>query len=129
MTKQEFTQRVQVEVSDIEYNAIEMVYMHSDVDKDEFCRIWCKMNANRVRNAKVERRQKAKDEAYRDILHKFYYKNYDANALLAPICYTKMSTYEIQAMSYAGINVSHEDGHAKYLIDIRYEVGKFLEMF
>lgn len=53
MTKQEFTQRVKVEVSDIEYNAIEMVYMHSDVDKDEFCKMWCKMNANRVKNAKA----------------------------------------------------------------------------
>ena len=129
MTQQEFTQRVKVEVSDIEYNAIEMVYMHSDVDKDEFCKMWCKMNANRVKNAKVERMLKAKDEAYRDALHKFYTKNDDVNEFMTPICYVKISTYEVQAMSYAGIKVANEDGRAKYLSDIRYEIGKFLRMF
>ena len=129
MTKQEFTQRVKVEVSDIEYNAIEMVYMHSDVDKDEFCKMWCKMNANRVKNAKVERMLKAKDEAYRDALHKFYTKNDDVNEFMTPICYVKISTYEVQAMSYAGIKVANEDGRAKYLSDIRYEIGKFLRMY
>jgi hypothetical protein len=41
----------------------------------------------------------------------------------------KISTYEVQAMSYAGIKVANEDGHAKYLSDIRYEICKFLRMF
>ena len=128
MTKQEFTERVKVEVSDIEYNAIEMVYMHSDVDKDEFCKMWVKMNKTRVEKAKVEHMMKEKDEAYRDALHKFYAKNNDVNEFMTPICYVKISTYEVQAMSYAGIKVANEDGHAKYLSDIRYEIGKFLGM-
>ena len=128
MTKQEFTERVKVEVSDIEYNAIEMVYMHSDVDKDEFCKMWVKMNKTRVEKAKVEHMMKEKDEAYRDALHKFYTKNNDVNEFMTPICYVKISTYEVQAMSYAGIKVVNEDGHAKYLSDIRYEIGKFLGM-
>ena len=129
MTKQEFTQRVKVEVSDIEYNAIEMVYMHSDVDKDEFCKMWCKMNANRVKNAKVERMLKAKDEANRDALHKFYTKTNDSNEFNTPISYVKISTYEVQALSHAGIKVENENGRIKYLSDIRYEIGKFLRMF
>ena len=129
MTKQEFTNRTQVEVSNEEFEAINEVYMNSDLDKDEFCKMWVKMNKTRVQNAKVERMIKAKDEAYRDALHKFYTKNDDVNEFMTPICYVKISTYEVQAMSYAGIKVANEDGRAKYLSDIRYEIGKFLRMY
>ena len=129
MTQQEFTQRVNVEVSNKEFEAINDVYMNSDLDKDEFCKMWVKMNKTRVQNAKVERMIKAKDEAYRDALHKFYTKNDDVNEFMTPICYVKISTYEVQAMSYAGIKVANEDGRAKYLSDIRYEIGKFLRMY
>ena len=129
MTQQEFTQRVNVEVSNKEFEAINEVYMNSDLDKDEFCKMWVKMNKTRVQNAKVELMIKAKDEAYRDALHKFYTKNDDVNEFMTPICYVKISTYEVQAMSYAGIKVANEDGRAKYLSDIRYEIGKFLRMF
>ena len=129
MTQQEFTQRVNVEVSKKEFEAINEVYMNSDLDKDEFCKMWVKMNKTRVQNAKVERMIKAKDEAYRDALHKFYTKNDDVNEFMTPICYVKISTYEVQAMSYAGIKVANEDGRAKYLSDIRYEIGKFLRMY
>ena len=129
MTQQEFTQRVNVEVSNKEFEAINEVYMNSDLDKDEFCKMWVKMNKTRVQNAKVERMIKAKDEAYRDDLHKFYTKNDDVNEFMTPICYVKISTYEVQAMSYAGIKVANEDGRAKYLSDIRYEIGKFLRMY
>jgi len=129
MTQQEFTQRVNVEVSNSEFEAINEVYMNSDLDKDEFCKMWVKMNKTRVQNAKVERMIKAKDEAYRDALHKFYTKNNDVNEFMTPICYVKISTYEVQAMSYAGIKVANENGRAKYLSDIRYEIGKFLRMY
>ena len=129
MTQQEFTQRVNVEVSNKEFEAINEVYMNSDLDKDEFCKMWVKMNKTRVQNAKVERMIKAKDEAYRDALHKFYTKNDDVNEFMTPICYVRISTYEVQAMSYAGIKVANEDGRAKYLSDIRYEIGKYLRMY
>ena len=129
MTQQEFTQRTNVQVSNTEFDAIHEVYMNSDLDKDEFCKMWVKMNKTRVENAKVERMIKQKDEAYRDALHKFYTKNNDVNEFMTPICYVKISTYEVQAMSYAGIKVANEDGRAKYLSDIRYEIGKFLRMY
>ena len=129
MTKQEFTQRTKVEVSNNEFEMINEFYMNCECDKDEFCKMWCKMNPNRVKEAKVERMMKAKDEAYRDALHKFYTKNNDVNEFMTPICYVKISTYEVQAMSYAGIKVANEDGHAKYLSNIRYEIGKYLGMF
>ena len=129
MTQQEFTNRTNVEVSYNEFNAIHEVYMSSDLDKDEFCKMWCKMNANRVKNAKVERMLKAKDEAYRDALHKFYTKTSDSNEFNTPISYVKISVYEIQALSHAGIKVENENGRIKYLSDIRYEIGKFLRMY
>lgn len=129
MTQQEFTQRTQVEVSNKEFNAIHEVYMASDLDKDEFCKMWVKMNKTRVQNAKAERMIKAKDEAYRDALHKFYTKTKDSNEFQTPICYVKISTYEVQAMSYAGIKVANDNGRAKYLSDIRYEIGQFLRMY
>ena len=129
MTQQEFTQRVNVEVSNSEFEAINEVYMNSDLDKDEFCKMWVKMNKTRVQNAKVERMIKAKDEAYRDALHKFYTKNNDVNEFMTPICYVKISAYEVQAMSYAGIKVANDNGRAKFLSDIRYEIGKFLRMY
>ncbi len=129
MTQQEFTQRTQVEVSNKEFDAINEVYMNSDLDKDEFCKMWVKMNKTRVRAAKLNRMIEQKEEAYRDALHKFYTKTNDSNELQTPICYVKISTYEVQAMSYAGIKVANEDGRAKFLSDIRYEIGKFLRMY
>ena len=62
MTQQEFTQRVEVSVSSTEYAAIEIVYMNSDLDKDEFCKLWVKMNYKRVGKAKEERIAKEKEE-------------------------------------------------------------------
>lgn len=129
MTQREFTQRTQVEVSSKEFDAINEVYMNSDLDKDEFCKMWVKMNKTRVENAKVEHMMKQKDEAYRDALYKFYTRTNDSNEFQTPICYVKISTYEVQAMSYAGIKVTTEGGHAKFLLDIRYEIGKFLRMY
>ena len=129
MTKQEFTNRTKVEVSNNEFEMINEFYMNCECDKDEFCKMWCKMNANRVKNAKVERMLKAKDEAYRDALHKFYTKTSDSNEFNTPISYVKISVYEIQALSHAGIKVENENGRIKYLSDIRYEIGKFLRMY
>lgn len=129
MTKQEFTQRTQVEVSNHEFDAINEVYMHSELDKDEFCKVWCKMNPIRVKNAKVEKMLAAREEAYRDALHKFYTKTSDSNEFNTPISYVKISTYEVQALSHAGIKVGDENGRIKYLSDIRYEIGKFLRMY
>ena len=119
-----------VEVSDKEFDAINEVYVNSDLDKDEFCKIWMKMNKSRVQNAKVERMIKQREESYRDALHRFYHRFDDnSDAFNTPISYVKISVYEIQAMSYAGIILGNENGRVKFLSDIRYEVGQYLGMF
>ena len=129
MTHQEFFQRTGVEVSAIEYEAIESVYNFSDLDKDEFCKIWKKMNRTRVEAAKVERMKQQRDEAFRNALYKFYDKNYSKEEYNTPITYVKISAYEIQALSYAGINVKSEFGYIKSLSDIRYDVAKYLGIY
>ena len=88
MTKQEFTNRVKVEVSDKEFEVINEFYMSCECDKDEFCKMWVKMNPYRVKNAKVERMLKAKEEAYRDSLHKFYEKTKDIKDKFVPMCFS-----------------------------------------
>ena len=60
MTQQEFETRVQVKVSTQEYWHINEVYNNSDLDKDEFCKLWVKMNQGRVNKAREI--QKAIDE-------------------------------------------------------------------
>ena len=42
MTQQEFTSRTLVEVSNEEFWAINQVYNNSDLDKDEFCKMWAR---------------------------------------------------------------------------------------
>lgn len=71
MLHSEFTQRVQFEVSNEEFEAIHVVYMASDLDKDEFCAMWRKMNAKRIKAYKEE--QKAKERRFEKIsrIHAF----------------------------------------------------------
>ncbi len=58
MLQAEFKDRTGVHVSLEEYSAIEKVYMESDLDKDEFCKMWCKMNTSRIKAAKKELAEK-----------------------------------------------------------------------
>ena len=59
MTQQEFEARTTVKVNASEFEAIHSVYMASDMDKDAFCTMWCKMNASRVKAAKRAAKQQA----------------------------------------------------------------------
>lgn len=128
MTKQEFTERTKVEVNDNEFETINAFYMDCESDKDEFCKMWCKMNPNRVNRAKTEKKLKERDEAYRDALRKLYDKTNEEDSWVA-ISYVKMSVFEIQAMSYAGINLENECGSGlKTVFDIRHEIREYLGM-
>lgn len=56
MLQQEFEARVKVQVSYKEYESINEVYNNSDLDKDEFCKMWVRMNGERVNRAIAERK-------------------------------------------------------------------------
>lgn len=65
MTIQEFQLRTQVSVDVSEFESITTVYMQSDVDKDTFCKMWCKMNATRVMAAKEQaKKQQTIDKVF-----------------------------------------------------------------
>lgn len=126
MTKQEFIERTKVEVNDNEFETINAFYMDCECDKDEFCKMWCKMNPIRVSRAKAEKKLRERDEAYRDALRKFFDKTKNEDSFVA-ISYVKMSVFEIQAMSYAGISLENECGSGlKTVMDIRFEIRKYL---
>lgn len=59
MMYNEFIERVGMEVSSSEFEIINNMYMLADVDKDTFCKLWVKMNFNRVATYKAK---KAKEE-------------------------------------------------------------------
>lgn len=73
MTKQEFENRVKVQVDANEFEAINTVYMASDVDKDDFCTMWRKMNRSRVEAAKAE----SKEKAFRDEIISHFMFDYE----------------------------------------------------
>ena len=80
-------------------------------------------------NAKVERQIKQRENGYRESLSKWFTKwqnskNFNEN-WNTNIAYTKLSAYEVQAMSFAGIRFQSWST----LSDIYYEVGKFLGIF
>ena len=129
MTQQEFYQRTGVEVSNKEFLSIHEVYCYSDLDKDEFCKMWCKMNYSRVIKANKDNKEAQRKAEANDILFKWFTKwqnnkkfqeNYYIN-----IAYIKLTTKEVKAISYVGIRF----GNAENLSDLHYKVGKYLNIY
>lgn len=129
MTQQEFTKRTKVEVNTNEFEAIHVVYMASDLDKDEFCKVWCKMNKSRVEKARADRMLLARTYAYQDALYKFYVKNNTLESYTTPISYSKITEFEIRALSFAGIVVADEYGTVKFMSQVCYEIGEYLGLY
>ena len=85
MLHSEFTQRVKFEVSNEEFEAINVVYMASDLDKDEFCKMWCRMNAKRIKAYKEEQKANENKEEFLKKIYNIYYKltmDADSNLLI-----------------------------------------------
>ena len=74
MLQSEFTKRVGMEVSNAEFDAINVVYMASDLNKDEFCKAWAKMNASRIKLYKATQKIKAEKDALKERMWKFLNK-------------------------------------------------------
>ena len=124
MTKQEFTERTKVEVNDNEFETINEFYMYCECDKDEFCKMWCKMNPNRVKEEKKQLKKEKEDAANLDILYKFWEKwNGNVAHYYDLIAYTKITTKEIEAMSYFGVRY----GSAETIGDVLYKVSEVIK--
>lgn len=128
MTQFEFENLTKVEVSAGEFEAINIVYMMSDLDKEAFCKMWCKINKTRVANAKAERIARRHEEAKRDCLWAWFNKWHTSREKLianynTPIAHTKLTTAQVVAMSHAGVKCEGT------LSDVLYEVGKYLGVY
>ena len=111
MTRFEFIQRVQVEVSEKEYEAIEVVYMASDLEKDEFCQMWRTMNRSRVIAAK------------RDTMYKIMRKwnSQPAGTFLMDIQSEEFfNRYEKQQLENCGIELNER------AVDVIWKVREYL---
>ena len=65
MTQYEFESRVGISVSAQEYESIEVVYMASDLQKDDFCKLWVRRNRARIQKVKKEEEERQKQAADR----------------------------------------------------------------
>lgn len=128
MTQQEFESRVAMQVSAIEYQAIEIVYMHADVDKDEFCRLWVKMNQNRVKAAKEAAKAEAAAQQLREnlwgILNKFEGEDYMWK--VQTLVHTALSEKEEKTVQAAGIPLKHDRYFYYNMADILWAIRKYL---
>lgn len=74
MMYDEFVERTGVYVGIAEFDAIVEVYNNSDVDKDEFCKLWAKMNFARVKAEKEQKAKEAKEAKAIEYITKMYNK-------------------------------------------------------
>lgn len=138
MRQSEFETRVHMNVTAEEYSHIEEVYMNSDLDKDDFCAIWVKMNKTRVNNAKAERKaakeEQAKQEKLWNIVEKHMNDNWEKGCKMAE---DVLSSTQKKVIESAGISLYDEriDGWTGLTIKDRktvstviYEIKKYLKV-
>lgn len=77
MTQQEFQERVKMTVSAEEFESVNHVYMLSDLNKDEFCKMWVQMNKSRVQRAAKEAKAN-KEEANNKVRARRIFDKLDA---------------------------------------------------
>lgn len=127
MTKQEFENRVMMNVSNEEYVAIEIVYMNSDLEKDEFCKMWAKMNAKRIKVAKAIAMETARIQALKDNVYNMFakrrYLSFEESTKLAPESFTekeidilKQVNIKIEYLNANGIRYFESVGYIVYLM-------------
>ena len=134
MNKSEFEKRVSMSVSVEEYASIEEVYMNSDLDKDDFCKMWVKMNQSRVNKAKAAAKAQAKEDAKREALWNIINRNhYNAYNQFAEDYFSQAQQ---RRLAEVGIQMSVERvepiwGHTvrdpKLVSTVIYEIKKYLK--
>lgn len=124
MTTREFVERTQVNVSVDEFASIHDVYMHSDLDKDEFCKMWCKMNQSRVKKAIQAKKEAARfDEIKADV--------FEVYSAINGISWSDATK---KAADFLNINqqVKLEDAKIEFadklVYQVAYECAKFLNI-
>ena len=135
MTQQEFTSRTLVEVSTEEFWAINEVYNHCNLDKDEFCKLWRKMNASRVAEAKAKAKAQAEQERIFSKTHTLILKlTCNGNAYHTDWYYrtpvTKMlNASDCKFLEEQGFNYKNDEyGAIVFPYDLVYDLKKSLAL-
>lgn len=74
MLLSEFIERTGIAPEHEEWQAITTMYLLASVDKDEFCKLWCKMNAQRVKTAKEQKAKEKQEVAAIEYIERTYHK-------------------------------------------------------
>ena len=120
MTIQEFQQRTNVIVTNNEFNAINTMYMMSDLDKDAFCKMWKCTNRNFIA---TRRRQLANAQAFNALkrqLKPFYRKTITISIEKAFWYPSMLLDEELEMLQAAGINPNQT------IDQLRCAVGNFV---
>lgn len=129
MTQQEFTERVGILVDATEYAAIETVYMNSDLDKDEFCKLWIKMNKSRVNQAKKDKVEEDEKEKTRTMLFELSNMPQEKDfSLLADNYYNKKSKKVMESVGITMQDTSNRVPIFKSVSRVVYEIKQYLHI-
>lgn len=130
MTQQEFETRSTVKVSANEFEAINAVYMASDVDKDTFCSMWRVINKSRVQAAKEQAKRKAKiDKIASMVMRNIEWTDVKYYNIIAA---TMLTEKEQALLASVGIEMQSEPNdegfrHYKRFGDLRQEIHELLK--
>lgn len=119
MTNQEFYNRTGVEVGADEFWTIHEVYVNSELDKDEFCKMWCRMNARRVKRWADERKHREMLEKRLDTLYK----------ILEKLLKVTNSTYGFSQLSSFDVDDILKERDLDFLTSVGVETCKPLKYF
>lgn len=134
MTKQEFTNRTNVEVTAAEFDIINAMYMSCECDKDEFCKMWVYMNPNRV--AKAVKEQKEAELKAQQIETAYTMSvsldRMNAEESLNTLAVNAINKQDIEFLKTIGIEMQVRQGYYNniprfiYVYELKYELARFL---
>lgn len=102
MLLSEFIERTGITPEHEEWQAINTMYMMADCDKDEFCKLWCKMNAQRVKAAKEQKAKEKREVAAIEYIEKTYHKSMnDVQADFVGSMYDFLDTEKLERLNKA----------------------------
>ena len=126
MRQFEFEERVGTRVSPKEYEAIEMVYLYSDLDKDEFCKMWVKMNKKRVQASKEKAEKVRQENADRERLWEIREKLNRDYAKLAVDVLGNRDKMFLERKGFKFEESRYGQTLYKTVSSVRYEIGCYL---
>ena len=124
MTQFEFETRTKVNVTADEFETIHNFYMSCEANKDEFCKMWVKMNPGRVTAARIAAKEAARREADLRFAERIYNRFCGLN--LHGYADDYLTESEFDRLEGMGINPGLVDPRPIFarVIDVRFQLQK-----